>query len=269
MLCRLRQDPVAFMCDIKGMFHQVNVNPEHQNFLCFLWWENGNLNSEPIEYRMTVHLFGATSLPGCANFALKKTASDYESQYGTGAANFVKNDFCVDDGLKSVSTPEAAISLIKKTKSLCEKGGFNLHKFISDHKAVIDSIPHEDRSKDLQDLEITKDVLPVERALGVQWCIESNTLQFRVEVKDEPLTRRGILSTVSSVFDPLGMLAPLILIGKIVLQELCRDGADWDDKVPEPLRSRWERWRADLPLLSSLKIPRCYKPESFGKLKSA
>ena len=268
VLCRFRQDPVAFMCDIEGMFHQVNVNPEHRNLLRFLWWENGNLDSEPIEYRMTVHLFGATSSPGCANFALKKTASDYEGQYGTEAANFVKNNFYVDDGLKSVSAPEVAISLIKKTKSLCQKGGFNLHKFISNHKAVIGTIPHEDRSKDLQTLDITKDILPVERALGVQWCIESDTLQFRVELKDQPLTRRGILSTVSSVFDPLGMLAPLILVGKTILQELCRDGADWDDKVPEPLRSRWERWRADLPLLSSLKIPRCYKPESFGELKS-
>jgi len=181
---------------------------------------------------------------------------------GEDSANFVKNVFYVDDCSKSVSPPEAVISLIKKTKSLCEKGGFNLHKFISNHKAVIDTIPHKDRSKDLQDLDITKGILPVERALGVQWCVESDTLQFRVEVKDKPLARRGILSTVSFVFDPLGMLH------QIILQELSRDGADWDDKVPEPLRSRWERRRADLALLSSLKIPRCYKPERFGELKS-
>ena len=217
---------------------------------------------------MTVHLFCATSSPGCANFALKRTEGDYEGQYGTEAANFVMNNFYVDDGLKSVSTPEAAISLIKKTKSLCQKGGFNLHEFTSNHKAMIGTIPHEDRSKDLQTLDKTKDILPVPRALGVQWCIESDILQFRVELKDQPLTRRGILTTVSSVFDPLGILAPLILVGKTILQELCRDGADWDDKVPEPLRSRGERWRADLTLLSSHKIPRCYKPESFGKLKS-
>ena len=86
----------------------------------------------------------ATSSPGCANFALKKTASDYEGQCGSEAASFVKNDFYVDDGLKSVPTPEAAISLVKNTKMLCAKGGFNLHKFISNHKAVIDAIPHED-----------------------------------------------------------------------------------------------------------------------------
>ena len=140
-LCCFHQDPVAFMCDIEGTFHQFNVNPEHRNLLCFLWWKNGNLDSEPIKYRMAVYLFGATSSPGCAYFALKRTASDYEGQYGTEAANFVKNNFYVDDGLKSVSTPEAAISLIKNTKSLCQKGAFNLHKFISNHKAVRISKP--------------------------------------------------------------------------------------------------------------------------------
>ena len=61
VLCRFRQEPVALTCDIEGMFHQVNVNPEHRNFLCFLWWENGNIEGEPTEYRMTVHLFGASN----------------------------------------------------------------------------------------------------------------------------------------------------------------------------------------------------------------
>lgn len=64
---------------------------------------------------MTVHLFGTTSLPGCANFALKKVASDYEDQCRT-EADFVKNNFYVDDSLRSVSTPEAAASLVKTMK---------------------------------------------------------------------------------------------------------------------------------------------------------
>lgn len=79
---------------------------------------------------MTLHLFGATSSPGCANFALKTTAKDFEDQFGREAVNFVRNNFYVDDGLKSLPTPEAAISLIKNTKALCKEGGFNLHKFI-------------------------------------------------------------------------------------------------------------------------------------------
>ena len=247
------------MCDIEGMFHQVGVNPEHRNYLRFLWWENGNFDDEPAEYRMTVHLFGATSSPGCANLALKRTANDYECEFGSAAANFVRKHFYVDDGLKSESTSEETIRLIKNTKALCEKGGFKLHKFVSNDKAVIDS-------RGLQSLNIAKDILPLERALGV--LVESDTLQFRVEMKDQPLSRRGVLSTISSVFDPLGLLAPLILVGKVILRELCRDGADWDDTIPEPLHARWERWRGELHLLSNFQIARWYKPEEFGELKA-
>lgn len=82
----------------RGHVPQVHVNPEHRNFLRFLWWENGRIDTEPTEYRMTVHLFGATSSPGCANYALKKAESDYEDQCGREAGGFVKTNFYVDDG---------------------------------------------------------------------------------------------------------------------------------------------------------------------------
>ena len=85
---------------------------------------------------MTVHLFGATSSPGSANFVLKKVASDYEDQCTAKAADFVRNNFYVDDRLRSVSTPEEATSLAKTTKMLSRKGGFNPQKFVSNHKTV-------------------------------------------------------------------------------------------------------------------------------------
>ena len=78
VLCRFRQDNTAFMCDLEAMFHQVMVSAKDRNFLRFFWWEDGKLDNDPIEYRMTAHLFGATSSPGCANVGLKTTADDYE-----------------------------------------------------------------------------------------------------------------------------------------------------------------------------------------------
>jgi hypothetical protein len=138
VLCRFRQDKTAFMCDLEAMFHQVMVNVNDRNFLRFLWWKDGDLDNEPIVYRMTAHLFGATSSPGCANVGLKTTADDYETECGSQAANFVRDNFYVDDGLKSVSTPTNAIDLIQKTKTLCKKGGFRLHKIISNSKEVIE-----------------------------------------------------------------------------------------------------------------------------------
>ena len=80
VLCRFRQEPIALTCDLEAMFYQCKVGKEHRDFLRFYWWENGYIESEPVEYRMTVHLFGAASSPGCANYGLKKTADDYEGR---------------------------------------------------------------------------------------------------------------------------------------------------------------------------------------------
>ena len=118
VLCRFRQERVALTCDIEGMYHQVKVNIEHRNFLRFLWWDDGSLATDPVEYRMTVHLFGVTSSPGCANFLRKTTAEDFEGDCGSESAKFVKRDFYVDDGIKSVSTVAVAIDLIENTEKL-------------------------------------------------------------------------------------------------------------------------------------------------------
>ena len=266
VLCRFRKEPIAFMCDIEAMFYQVKVTENCRNLLRFLWWEDGDTSKEPQEYRMTVHLFGATSSPGCSNFALKATADDNEIDVGSNPAAFLREDFYVDDGLKSVPSVEEAVKLIKDIKEMCKRGGFNLHKFTSNKKEVIDQIPVEDRAEGIKNLDLDHDALPVERALGVQWCIESDTFKFRITLKDRPCTRRGILSTVSSIFDPLGFVAPLLLDGKIIVQELCKEGADWDDPVPEQVKSRWEQWRTELQVLEKFSIPRCYKPEDFGQV---
>ena len=82
------------------------------------------------------------------------------------------------------------------------------------------------------------------------------------------MTRRGILSTVGTVYDPLGFLAPLLLVGKRLLQELCKGKVDWDDPIPENVRECWLRWREELHLLENLAVPRCFQPEDFGTVTS-
>ena len=106
-------------------------------FLRFLWWEDGDLTKELKEYRMTVHLFGATSSPGCTNFALKSMANDFEEEFGASATDFLQSDFYVEDGLKSVPSVEEAVKLIASVKQMCSKGSFRLHKFVSNSKEVI------------------------------------------------------------------------------------------------------------------------------------
>ncbi|XP_038069094.1 uncharacterized protein LOC119738319 [Patiria miniata] len=268
ILCRFRQNPIAFMCDVEQMFHQFKVNCEHRDYLRFLWWEGGDFNTDPLEYRMCVHLFGAVSSPGCANFGLKSIAEDYWSECGEQAAQFVQRDFYVDDGLKSVCCSSEAISLINQTKDLCSRGGLHLHKFVSNSRDVMECIEPKQRAKGIQDLDLIHDTLPVERALGVQWCVESDCFNFRITLQDKPLTRRGILSTIGSIYDPLGFVAPVLLTGRRILQDLCRNQVDWDSPLDDEIRSRWECWRGSLPRLEELKIPRCYQPDTFGNVVS-
>lgn len=265
VLSRFRKEETAVTCDIEQMFHSFHVSPEHRDFLRFLWFKDNNLESQIVEYSMNVHLFGAVSSPGVANFGLRMTAEAGREQFGNEAADFLKNDFYVDDGLKSFATPAKAINVIKNTQAMCAAVNLRLHKFASNSETVLEALPAEDRSKDLKDLDLRHDVLPVQRSLGTYWCIQSDTIGFRIELKDKPLTRRGILSTVSSVYDPLGVIAPVILVGKQLLQELCREGIDWDDPVPAHIRSQWEKWRSELPLVETIKIARCLKPPDFGE----
>ena len=113
-----------------------------------------------------------------------------------------------------------------------------------------------------------KNEFPIERALGISWCIKSDCFKFHTVVQDRPLAWRGILSTVSTVYDPLGFLASLLLVGKRLLQELCKGKVDWDDPIPENVRECWLRWREELHLLENLEVPRCFKPEDFGTVTS-
>ncbi|XP_060596964.1 uncharacterized protein LOC132750911 [Ruditapes philippinarum] len=105
---RFRQKPVALVADIEAMFHQVKVKDSDKDALRFLWWPNGDISKEPIEYCMNVHLFGATSSPSCAAFSLKRTARDNSHAFSDETVGTIERNFYVDDLLKSVSDEKNA-----------------------------------------------------------------------------------------------------------------------------------------------------------------
>ena len=101
--------------------------------------------------------------------AEKKNADEFERVYGSEPADFVRLDFYVDDGIKSIASAAQASALIKSTKILLAKGGFNLHNLICNSKEVIGSIPREQRASGIKELDLAKEILPIERAFGMQW----------------------------------------------------------------------------------------------------
>lgn len=204
------------MCDIEQMFHQFHVKKVDQDYLRFLWWVIGILKNTPSTYRMRVYLFGAASSPGCSNFGLKHLAAQGHGQYSEDTICFIQINFYVDDGLISIQTETEVIQLIKESRELCFTGRLRLHKFVSNSERVMATIPKGERAT-VKDLDMALSLPQMETAPGVEWCITSDSFKFRVEVKPNPLTRRGVLSTVASVYDPLGFIAPFVLLGKQIL----------------------------------------------------
>ncbi|XP_071058619.1 uncharacterized protein [Pseudochaenichthys georgianus] len=269
VMTRFRKEPVVLMADIEAMFHQVRVPAEDSDLLRFLWWPNGDHHQNLEEHRMVAHLFGATSSPSCASFALRKCAEDHREQFSPKVINTVLHNFYVDDCLTSVVSEEEAVELYHDLCALCAQGGFHLTKWISNRRTVLAAIPSMERAKEVKDLDLDNDTLPVERALGVQWCVESDVFKFKIMIKDKPITRRGILSMVSSIFDPLGILAPVVLSAKMILQDLCRRELGWDDIIPASAAQEWNNWLKELCNLEEFKVDRCLKPVDFGEVTSA
>ena len=245
VLIRFREEEVAFTADLEAMFHQVKVLPKDADALRYLWW-SGSLNNPPDEYQMLVHIFGATSSPCCANKSVRQTADDNEDRFTPEVINTVRRNFYVDDVFKSVPKEENAIRLAEQLIQLMKDGGFHLTKFVSNSRKLLSILPEEERANPALNLDL--DQLPIGRALGLHWDADSDTFLFKVVPTNKPPTKRGILSTVSSLFDPLGFVSLFILPVKVLLQELWRMGIQWDERVPEPLLTQWHRWMALFPL---------------------
>ncbi len=265
VLLRFRLEEVPVMADIESMFYQVYVFDEDRRLLRFLWWPDGDFSKEFKEYEMCVHVFGAVSSGSCANYALQKTAAENEIEFGAEAAATLRSNFYVDDMLKSLSNSEDAVHLIRNIINMCEAGGFNLTKFVSTDKTVLESLPTSKLLPKLQEYDLSKCSLQIERALGVHWCLVNDELLFKIEFHDSPLNKRGMLKTVSSIYDPPGLGSPFILEGRKILQEIVNEKKNWDDKVMDIHRMRWEKWRSNLIELKQIRIRRCLKPKGFGK----
>ena len=207
--------------------------------------------------------FWSNVVPGCANYGLKHLAKENKAAFPLGS-NFIEHNFYVDDGLISQPTKEQTIQVVEQARSLCTTGGLRLHKFVSNNRTVMESIPFSERATDIQNLDLNFDNLPNERALGMQWSVESDTLHFSFSPTERPTSRRGILATVASLYDPLGLIAPYVFQGKKLLQDMCRKGIGWDDPPRKELQQKWEDWKTDLKSLKSLQIPRCYYPQEFN-----
>ncbi|VDQ13140.1 unnamed protein product [Trichobilharzia regenti] len=160
--------------------------------------------------------------------------------------------FYVDDCLASFDDDMSAVKFATSIAEVVVKVGFRLNKWVLNSLDVLKHNVPEDGAPAVRDLPV--DTLPVGRMLGVRWDVNPDTFGFGIGDIDKPVTRRGVLSALSSVFDPLGLVAPYLLPARRLLQETYRKGLQWDNPLSERHSEEWKRWVNSLRTLGSCKV---------------
>jgi len=275
VLIKFREEPVAFSTDIASMFHCFQLPPEDRDATRFFWFEDNDPTKKLIDYRAKVHLFGNTSSPALAIMGLRYAVSDVQGKTSDKAKQFIEDHFYVDDGLKSVSSTIEAIEIIKETAESLARFGIKLHKIASNAVEVLEAFPSLKQSESSPSLIGTD--LTAQQTLGLKWDTVTDRLIIETRVPEKPFTKRGVLATVNSIFDPLKILSPIILTGRLLQRKFIPpkndDNAEiyalgWDDELPDANKPEWEAWRKSLAASSQISFPRCYRPKGFGRAET-
>ena len=269
VLYTFRERPVAFGGDIREMFHQVKIMEKDTPAQRFLWRDMA-CSSPPEVYQMEAMIFGAVSSPCSAQFAKNMNAQQFADTMPEAVDAILKKHY-VDDYLDNADTELEAIRRVKEVIHINEQGGFEMRNWISSSRRVLQAILEHLRASGDIDLN-SGTALPTERTLGVRWnpnddCfvfLLSLAIAMRKAADEETLmTKRHLLRTVMSVFDPIGFLTCFTVSARMILQDVRRAGVGWDDELPATLRQKWTNWCAELLQVTQIKIPRCY----FGREK--
>ncbi|XP_076047322.1 uncharacterized protein LOC143028845 [Oratosquilla oratoria] len=204
---------------------------------------------------MTSHPFGRIWCASSSSYALWKTVEDMQPYEEIKDTLF--RSFYVDDMLKSVASPEETIQVIEETRSVLRHGGLNITKFVINDVKLLESINKQDRAKEAK--ELTSNMHS--KVLGIKWDVKNDCFFFVSKgVQTQNVTRRVMLSQLASTYDPLGLILPIIIPAKILLQEVTSLKISWDENIPISLCQKWLKWIASLFEISRLCFPRCVLP---------
>ncbi|XP_063979907.1 uncharacterized protein LOC135163930 [Diachasmimorpha longicaudata] len=251
LIVRFRVPGFVLTGDIEKMYRQVLVAPDDRKFQRIIWRDQPT-DKDVTVYELQTVTFGLAPAPYLATRCLHQLA-DHENDNFPVASTILKRDLYVDDVLTGANSLEDTWQLRNELIALLRKGGFNLRQCASNSSAVLQGLP--DSAVNLQLLGGDD---PKLKALGVHWDSQQDDIVYTVNpfATEETITMRTIASDVARIFDPLGLLNPVITHAKIIQLELWRLKLDWDDSVPQEVSTRWEDLAAQLPLLNDLRFQR-------------
>ena len=153
----------------------------------------------------------------------------------------------VDDICVGGDTVEEAVSLQSDLIQILSRSGMELTKWASNTVEILNTIPPEDRACELMSFDESS--LSETKVLGLQWSPREDIFTYTFHPAPISNTKRSMLSCIARMFDPLGLLSPVILFAKQLLQRVWRSGLSWDEQLPPEIAISWSKFISDLPTL--------------------
>ncbi|XP_076660830.1 uncharacterized protein LOC143364282, partial [Halictus rubicundus] len=246
LLLRFRMHPFVLTGDIEKMYRQFLVREEDRPYQRILW---RNAQNEISTFQLNTVTFGLSSAPYLATRCLQQLADD-ESQNYKAASEVIKRDIYVDDLLTGAATYRDVIKLRDQIISLLNKGELNIRQWVSNDPQLLSGLTDDQiHPKFFGDATV--------KTLGVAWDPRNDTIHYSVNINSpNSPTKRAILSTIAKIFDPLGLLGPVTVTAKIIMQRLWQLKIDWDESLPMNIQNEWQNYRNNLKLLEKVKFNR-------------
>ncbi|XP_037932864.1 uncharacterized protein LOC119667632 [Teleopsis dalmanni] len=250
IILRFRCYKYAITADVTKMYRQAWVTDDDANYQTILWRSSSDENIKA--YRLRTITYGTTSAPYLATRYLKQLSEDYIDKYPIGSRK-VLSDFYMDDLISGSNDEDEIFEIYNQVSAIMNSAKFKLRKWFSNSEKFLNFVPEADKEKTLRmnDEEIIK-------TLGIIWAPVGDTFRYVWPDFDssKAVTKRIVLSELSKLFDPLGLINPLIVKAKIFMQDLWILKANWDESLPMNLHSQWIEFRENLKDVKKISVPR-------------
>ena len=242
VLMRFRLGRYACVSDIEKAYLMLRLNERDKDVTRFMWPKDINdPNSEYIVYRFTVVLFGAT----CSQFLLNATILRHLSQIKN--KDQFKRGIYIDNLLKTSNDEKSLERFYWEAQKTFSAAHLNLREWNSN----VDKV-----NKQAETDHVLTARTEYSMVLGLKWFPGMNDLHYKEVTFYGKDDKRGVLSDLAKVFDPLGFLLPLVVRGRLLLQNLWKGDVKWDDPLPAEHLTEWRQLRGDLLNGRTLGLPR-------------
>ena len=233
VLIRFRLNPIAVTADIKQAFLQIGLKDREKDVVRFFWYDDEITEDWPTQapctYRMKRVVFGVRSSPFLLAVTIRHHLNNRQFE-NPAFHQLLSNNLYVDDLVVSLETTKDAIDLRQEASKACNEMQMELRKW-------------ETNDVDLaNELEIKRESSETS-VLGLVWNPVEDKIRCNITAaEDTTPTKRQILRSVATIFDPLGILSPITVIVKQLLQRIWKLRLQWDENLPADIVTIWKRW---------------------------